>query len=441
MIETSAVSSTWNLEHIEQKQTELHSSDFKYYQHHYHQQFHHRHRCHYHRVKIVSLSSTFLIQLFVATTIMASSSNPSIAMNILNDHIHAHETDGIRSAERMRSQSIDSPKIFLNENRPLPRDVSEKYRNIKIPFVPRPIATMTKFTVNHNQSMKYAPPSMPPPPSQFDPAISCICTNHKLKCMRLCSNEKKYTKKLHKRIPFDRQKMPKLHLKSSTLIFGGSLSRNSNGTQSNQRRNHMFPSSSELSTIKFHEKIHFRTPNELHENLTIPSNVYQMKNPNHVMHAKLFNATQSQSQSPSSTITFDPFRSIGKSAKNIYTSNKQMDTNKMLLFIVNADEVGVMNANSSKHNLNDRKRYKSDKTKRKIRSILPLQSDASTLNQRNVNINGMTKGEIAHTNGTSRELIGSTNGASHLKNNTLTVSSKYINDLIKFHLVLLFTPM
>lgn len=445
MIETSAASSCWHLEHIEpEQQTESRSSDFKYHHHHHkhnhnHRRYRHRLRHHFHRVKIVSLSSTFLIQLFVATTIMASSSNPSVSMNILNDHIHVHNAD-IRSVERsMRSQSIDSPKIFLNENRPLPRTVGEKYRNMKIPFIStRPIATMTKFTVNQNQSSRHTSPPPPPPPSppaplsspfQSDPAIACYCPYHKLKCMRLCSNEKKYTKKSHKRTPYDRQKMPKLHVKSSTIVFGGGggggggssgFLRNSNASQSIQRRNHAFASSnSEMLTTKFYEKEHIRTPTNdaFHKNRTIRSNAYPIRNHNHYMLG---------TQSPS-MIAFDPHRNSRKNVKMIHASpSNQMDITEMLWSIVNADEsmaASAMNANSTKHNVNDRKRYKIGNVKRRARSILPLRSDASTLtpNQRVVNTNGTNKGQTTHTNATSREIIGSTFGIPHLNNNTWTM--------------------
>lgn len=409
MIEASGTSSCWNFEHIEpEQQTELHSSDFKYHHHHHHIHHRHRHRHHYHRIKIVSLSSTFLVQLFVATTIMASSSNPSVSMNILNDHIHIHNAD-IRSAERsMRSQSIDASKIFLNENRPLPRIVSEKYRNMKIPFVSsRPIATMAKSPVNQNQSTRHTskpppPPSPPAPlasPLQSDPAISCYCPYHKSKCMRLCS------KKLHKRIPYDRQKVPKLHVKSSTIVFGGgstSFLHNSNASQSLQRRNHAFSSSnSEMSTTNFDERMHIRTPtsDESHKSRATRSNVFQMNSQIHHMHV---------TQSPS-TIAFDPHRNFGENAKMIHASpGNQMDITKMLLFIVNADvsmAASAMITNGTKHNVN---RYKSGNVKRKTRSILPLQSDASALtsNQR-----------IVNTTGTSKEII----GISHLNNSTPTI--------------------
>lgn len=384
MIETSAAASCWNCERIEPEQeTELHLSDFEYHHHHHHrhQHIHHRYRHHHHyqRVKTVSIAWTFLFQLFVATTIAASSSNPSVSMNILNDHFHVHNTD-IRSAEHsMRSQSIDSPKIVLNENRPLPRIVSEKYRNMKIPFVSsRPGDTMAKSTVDQSQSMRHAlqptPPSPLPSPLQSDAAISCYCPHHKFKCMRICSNEKKYTKKSHKRMPYDRPKVSALHVKSSTLIFGSggggggggsgsgtsNLLRNSNASQPIQRRNHAF-SSSEMSAAKFHEKLHIRTStnNELHKNRTVRSNAHQMDNRNHVMHA-------TQSPSP---IAFEANRNFGVNAKkNHASSSNQMDINELLLLVVNADEsvvASVMNATTTKHN-----------TKRKTRST--MQNDANT---------------------------------------------------------------
>lgn len=401
MINAGVIGSTLNFDHIEFEQNKLHSSHFKYYRlHHHHHRRHYNHhsphyRQHYHRVKIVSLTSTFLIQLFIATTIMAASSNPSVAMNILNDHIHVHDID-VRFAERMRSQI--SPKIFLNENRPSLR-VSEEYRIMKIPFVSRrPIEAATKFTVNQNQNQSTQHLTL-----QSDRTVSCICTTHKLKCMRLCMSERKYVKKLHKRMPIERSKSSKIHAKDSTLIFGGggggsSSVWNNNGTQSNQR-NHAFPSS-EMSAMKSRETIFSRIPIQLHGNHTIPSNVHRM---NHYIHAT------SSDFSQLSATGVDPIRRVGLNIENIQASN----SNQMLLFIVNADEsAAAMNA-SAKHNRNDvSHEYKIGHVKRKIRSIsMPSQP----------HVDGLTKEQTTLAN---EMTIGSTFNGAHLQNNTLTVSSK-----------------
>lgn len=401
MIETSAIEMlTWNLEHNQLKQTELHSiSDYNHLNHHHHH--HHtepHHRYHYHRLKIVSLTSTIFIQLFIATTIMASASNPSVAMNILNDQIHVHNINVRRSVEHV--QSIESPKIFLNEIRPLPRVSSEKYQDMKIPFVSQ--STTIKFNnVKQNQSTKYttspSPSSQPPPPLplQSDTVVPCTCTNHKLKCLRMCSNEKKYVKRVHKRIATaTRQKQPKLLVKSSTLIFGGSFVRNSSIIKSSQRHNHA-PS-----------------PPETHENRTNPNNMHR----NHNTYTTIVSIPQS---APTIAFSTNNRSVINQNLGNAYTSNRntKMDINQMLLYLMNADEstVAMIDASTTKHHTivtNDGKHFKRAVAKRKIRSIMPVQRDAST------------------PNNTSNEIInGQPFDVLRTISNTLAVSSKLYNRL------------
>lgn len=401
MIDTSALESTWHFEHSERKQSELRLSDFEYYRlhhhlhHHHHHHHHSHHRHHYHRVKIMSLTTTFLIQLFIATTIMASASNPSVAMNILNDQIHVHNAP-VRPAERFHVPSVGSPKIFLNENRPLPRVNTEKYQSMKMPFV----ATIKSINeMKQNQSTKYTPPQPPPLLSlQTDAMVSCICSNQKKKskCMRVCANERKYEKKLHKRMSaFERPILLSLPVKSSTLIFGGSFAHNSSGTKSNQRHNR-----ATSSTTEWHGN---QTTNASHAQ-------HRMKKPILHIYATMTNNTTQLSSAPIASDPNDRYID-DKQPQNVHTSNNSIDFNQMLLFIMN-DESSSMQSNATNYHRNiinnEERRLKSAvNVIRKIRSTLPRQSDgASSLPiHREANANRTTKGQTTPANHPSKETI------------------------------------
>lgn len=79
---------------------------------------HHHSHC-YHR-QYITFTSSFLVQLFIATTIMATSPDASVAMNVLNDRIHVHEELAKFSESQVRSSSIENHQIILNEKQHYP---------------------------------------------------------------------------------------------------------------------------------------------------------------------------------------------------------------------------------------------------------------------------------------------------------------------------------
>lgn len=82
---------------------------------------HHHPHC-YHR-QYITFTSSFLVQLFIATTIMATSPDTSVAMNVLNDRIHVHEEFAEISESQVRSSSIENHQIILNEKQHYPSKV------------------------------------------------------------------------------------------------------------------------------------------------------------------------------------------------------------------------------------------------------------------------------------------------------------------------------
>lgn len=94
----------------ERRRKRSHSSDYVHHHHHYY--------C-YHR-KHVTFTSSFLVQLFIATTIMATSPDASVAMNVLNDRIHVHEELAEISESQVRPSSIENHQIILNEKHHYP---------------------------------------------------------------------------------------------------------------------------------------------------------------------------------------------------------------------------------------------------------------------------------------------------------------------------------
>lgn len=102
----------WTYHNEERKRRKSHFSDY----------IHHR----YHQPKCITLTSSFFMHLFIATTIVASQPDQSVAMNILNDRNGIHE-------EAQVLASIEMHKIILNEKL-LPHKSNAKGRSIAMPF-------------------------------------------------------------------------------------------------------------------------------------------------------------------------------------------------------------------------------------------------------------------------------------------------------------------
>lgn len=89
---------------------------------HFSDYIHHR----YHQPKCITLTSSFFVHLFIATTIVASQPDQSVAMNILNDRNDIHE-------EAQVLASVEMHTIVLNEKLSSHKS-NAKGRSMAIPF-------------------------------------------------------------------------------------------------------------------------------------------------------------------------------------------------------------------------------------------------------------------------------------------------------------------
>lgn len=191
---------------------------------------HHR----YHQLKCITFTSSFFLHLFIATTIVASQPDQSVAMNILNDRI------------RDDAASIEHHQIVLNEKLS-PQKFTVKGRRMTMPF---PFKSHLLLDKDSDQSMLIRE-------SIYGPA--CNCSNGKstkmpmASCMQICNyHQQKHSKKFKRK----RKQNSQNHVEKRehlTLIYAIS-----NNTVKSQR---IVPiESGEMMETKFRRKPTHRHP-------------------------------------------------------------------------------------------------------------------------------------------------------------------------------------
>lgn len=220
---------------------------------------------HYAYTKCLPLKSSFVMQLFIATSIMASTSpNPSV--NILNDRINNGQSL-VDFVSETRPESIEE-QILLNEHEPLlaSKKVNNKGHSwskaltssssSSVSSATQPFMTVTELAVSKDKS-KY--------PLSCNNPVSCVCTNRKSSCWKMCEHAQQHNSKNQQHNRFINRmckhkqddEMGRVHtgpehVKSSTLIFGNTVIKN--GVKSNQH--HALIQSIGMHAAKFHVKPH-----------------------------------------------------------------------------------------------------------------------------------------------------------------------------------------
>lgn len=253
--------------------------------------------CHYAYAKCLTLKSTFVIQLFIATSIMASTS-PDPSVNILNDHINVHQPF-VDFVTEKRPESIEE-QILLNEQRPL---LSSKKLNNK--GHSWSMALSSSSTVRKDKS-KY------PLSSNNNP---CVCTNRKSSCLRMCDHAQQHIPKRQQhnrcinRMCKHKQnaEIGRVHaepdlMKSSTLIFGNTVIKNGVQSISKMARNqsigthagkvHVKPHNNHTthSQLNVNRTFHNRNAHGINKSSRIHASFHSHKINNHSENAQIMNA-------------------------------------------------------------------------------------------------------------------------------------------------------
>lgn len=215
--------------------------------------------------KCMTLMSSFFVQLFIVTTIMATAPKHStVAMDILNDH----STNSIDGQVLILPATNQHHQIVLNEKWPPHQKINHRSRSSMTALKLRGIKADEYKAASRDQSKPVRDNSISKPPS------SCNCSTgkstkstkfHVLSCMQICSRQplpQQQQPHQHHRQPhsnkFKRKRKQNINQRKFaaqkrehlTLIYG--IDAISNSTQSYQR---IVPiQSSEMTATKFRRK-------------------------------------------------------------------------------------------------------------------------------------------------------------------------------------------
>lgn len=207
-----------------------------------------------HRYYQLTFISSFFIQLFIASTIMAIVMDHSVAMDILND----------RSINGGNAQVLNDIKrhnrIVLNEKLPPQKVNFRGYSSMVMPLVSKSHGRTDETAANKYQSKPVRENTSMPP---------CICWNgkstkfHVSSCMQICGRQQQQqqqrqhqqhsSKFKRKRKPsINQRKFTQKRTEHLTLIYG--IDAISNSTQSKKNERIVPIQSSELTAAKFRRK-------------------------------------------------------------------------------------------------------------------------------------------------------------------------------------------
>lgn len=207
-----------------------------------------RNRCQQQRC--ITYTSSFFMQLFILTIIMAKTLDRSVAMDILNDH---STSDNVDENVLLAAINPHRHQIVLNEKLP-PQKVNHRdYGSMTMPLASKSYGLMAEHTANRDQSKLVRENII---------ASLCNCSNgkstkfHMSNCMQICDRQQQQHRQPHSN-KFKRKRKQSINQKKFaqehehlTLIYG--IDAISNSTQSKQR---IVPNqSSEMTAVKFKRK-------------------------------------------------------------------------------------------------------------------------------------------------------------------------------------------